>query len=726
MKTSIKLALISMIGLLSVTTGSGGIYNRESPVWYATAPMKVKGFSDALFPEQGVKLDAKNDQGQPQWTMHREWPDGAGLGVPSVDSSSIYLYRVIPSRFATKAAVHMTYDDGIEVWLNDQKIASKPSGSPTDMVLNFQPGDNRLLVKVYNNSAGCGFSFQFNDAPTWPASIDPEALRRVIENLSRKFPDQYSRGAEFLKRLDDLEEKLDEPAFRALDREALLAAPPGMKLGRIMPLGDSITKGAPAGAYRDPLFSLLKKEGYSFSFVGTLDENPTAALTANGQEHHQGHSSMGMDWIRDHVKQFFAANPPDRILLAIGANDIGGATVPELQARMENLVTAIFDLQPNVKLYLASVTPQTGPAMAKITEFNKLIPDIVTDHKAKGHQVIYVSMAALDVSDLGDNVHPNVAGSLKMAEAWHAALTNDSAAELPDIKPLFDYPVRDTCICLGPDNTYYLTGTTGHPTWWETNDGIRVWKSKDLKTWEPLGLVWSFEKNATWQKGNGKQRAIWAPEIHYLKNTFWLAYSVNYGGTGLLRSKTGKAEGPYEDIKTDGPLTDGIDASLFADDDGKVYFVWQNGTIARLKDDMSGLAEKPRTLTPAGIDAQPGRNTRGGQLEPNNAGQVGYEGAFLTKINGRYHLICATLNTDDKPQTHYDCMSASADSIFGPYGNTYLAIPHGGHNMLFKDVQGNWWSTFFGNDPQAPFRERPAILPIHVDANGKIRPGKTP
>ena len=284
------------------------------------------------------------------------------------------------------------------------------------------------------------------------------------------------------------------------------------------------------------------------------------------------------------------------------------------------------------------------------------------------------------------------------------AVITASAAELPDIKPLFDFPVRDTCICLGPDKTYYLTGTTGHPTWWETNEGIRVWKSKDLKTWEPLGLVWSFEKNATWQKGKGKQRAIWAPEIHYFKGTFWLAYCVNYGGTGILHSKTGKADGPYEDMKPDGPLTSEIDASLFDDDDGKVYFVWQNGKIARLKDDMTGLAEEPRTLKPA------------------NAGQVGFEGAFLTKINGRYHLICAAFNTSDKQQT-YDCMSASADSIFGPYGDGYLAIPHGGHNTLFKDAQGNWWSTLFGNDPQAPFRERPAILPIHINTAGRIETG---
>ncbi|MCX7007954.1 MAG: family 43 glycosylhydrolase [Kiritimatiellaeota bacterium] len=271
------------------------------------------------------------------------------------------------------------------------------------------------------------------------------------------------------------------------------------------------------------------------------------------------------------------------------------------------------------------------------------------------------------------------------------------------LEPLFDFPVRDTCVCLGPDQTYYLTGTTGHPTWWKTNEGIRVWRSKDLKTWEPLGLVWSFAKDATWQKPKGNKQAIWAPELHYFKGTFWVAYCVNYGGTGILRSKTGKAEGPYEDMKLDGPLTGEIDASLFDDDDGKVHFVWQNGKIACLKDDMTGLAEEPRHLKPA------------------NAKDVGFEGAFLTKINGRYHLICAAFNKHEKHST-YDCMAASADTIYGPYGDAYLAIPHGGHNTLFKDVRGSWWSTFFGNDPQAPFRERPAILPIRIGSNGKIQP----
>jgi xylan 1,4-beta-xylosidase len=297
---------------------------------------------------------------------------------------------------------------------------------------------------------------------------------------------------------------------------------------------------------------------------------------------------------------------------------------------------------------------------------------------------------------------------LKPKEEKKAEEVQDTP-KMPKIEPLFDYPLRDTSVCQGPEGAYYLTGTTGSPTWWHTNEGIRVWKSKDLKEWEPLGLVWSFAENATWQKGSKDEkgaplRAIWAPEIHFFKGTFWIAYCVNYGGTGILKSASGKAEGPYIDVKPDGPLTAHIDASLFCDDDAAVYFLWQNGMIARLKDDLSGLAEEPRHLKPA------------------NAGQVGFEGAFLAKIDGRYHLICADFNKHDQGPDSYDCMAADSGKIYGPYGDRYLAIPHGGHNMLFKDRQGEWWSTIFGNGPEAPFLERPGILRIDFDAKGRIRP----
>jgi beta-xylosidase len=289
--------------------------------------------------------------------------------------------------------------------------------------------------------------------------------------------------------------------------------------------------------------------------------------------------------------------------------------------------------------------------------------------------------------------------------AFWALLARAEEAKLPPMKPLFDYPLRDTSVCLGGDGMYYLTGTTGDTaTWWTTNDGaIRVWKSPDLKTWKPLGAVWTVEQG-TWQKvkHDGK-RALWAPEIHYIKGTYWLTLSMNFGGTGLLKSSSGKAEGPYVDVHRQGPLTDEIDPSLFADDDGRAYFVFQNGKIARLNDAMTELAEKPRLLAPW------------------NAEQVGFEGAFLTKINGRYVLLCSEFNDRLGTRT-YDCMAATAKNIYGPYGPRYLAISHGGHNMIFKDKQGQWWSSFFGSDPKAPFQERPGLLKLDVDDEGHIRP----
>jgi sucrose-6-phosphate hydrolase SacC (GH32 family) len=273
---------------------------------------------------------------------------------------------------------------------------------------------------------------------------------------------------------------------------------------------------------------------------------------------------------------------------------------------------------------------------------------------------------------------------------------------LPAVTPLFDTPLRDPSVCV-VDGEYYMVGTTGAPTWWVTNEGIRLWKSKDLKTWEPQGLVWSFDKDATWQKERGGKRALWAPEIHCLKGTYWLTYCMNYEGTGLLKSVSGKPEGPYKDVKTDGPLTGNIDASLFQDDDGTVYFVWQNGMIAPMKDDMSGLAAEPKLLVPA------------------NAPQVGFEGAFIFKADGKYHLCCADYINGD-----YHCMSATSDSLMGPYGDRYCAVPHGGHNMFFRDVEGNWWSTLFGSDPSAPIHEQAGLVRVTIAPDGRIAPLNTP
>jgi beta-xylosidase len=290
------------------------------------------------------------------------------------------------------------------------------------------------------------------------------------------------------------------------------------------------------------------------------------------------------------------------------------------------------------------------------------------------------------------------------------------------LKPLFDVRMRDPSICLGPDGIYYLTGTTGTNIW-VANDGIEIWKSRDLKNWTPLGMVWRIERDGSWQKqwtmkNGNRRRALWAPEIHWLKGNFFIAYCITGLGTGLLRSTTGKPEGPYVSVnQPDAPLTPGIDASLFEDDDGKVYFVYGSGFLARMKDDLSGLAEEPVRLRcdPGDPDIEHHHPQR--PCPPSEYDHVGFEGAFLFKANGRYYLSGA-----ERYYERYHCMTAESETLRGPYHARYVSVPEAGHNVFFQDAHGRWWSTIFGNDDDAPFHERPGILRIEFDQNGHIRP----
>ncbi len=275
------------------------------------------------------------------------------------------------------------------------------------------------------------------------------------------------------------------------------------------------------------------------------------------------------------------------------------------------------------------------------------------------------------------------------------------------MKPLLDEWMRDACICLGPDGTYYLTGTGSGGDW--QCKSIRLWKSKDLKHWDYVGVVWDPASSPnSWMYRGRKSVDIWAPELHYLKGNFWYVFCISYPqtqdgahGTGLLRSTSGKAQGPYELVNQDAPLSPGLDATLFQDDDGKVYFLFGGCDIGLMKDDMSGLVHGTHRI---GLE---------------DGGTVGYEGIFLFKEKGKYYLAA----TDNPlPDGDYDCMVAIADKLAGPYRQHHMAIPHGGHNMFFQDRQGQWWSTMFGGDWRAPYIERPMILPIEFAPDGTIHP----
>lgn len=300
------------------------------------------------------------------------------------------------------------------------------------------------------------------------------------------------------------------------------------------------------------------------------------------------------------------------------------------------------------------------------------------------------------------------------------------------VEPLFDHPLRDSGITRGPDGVYYLTGTsaTTLPDGvldFENNDGIWLWKSTDLKSWDSLGQVWSiasdtrkypnpdFGSKSVWQMATHASRdphvrhpvrGMTAPEIHHVKGGFYVTYSMNGYGCGLLRSKTGKAEGPYEDLGR--IVLYGSDPSLFEDGDNGVYYVWGEGWVARMKDDMSGLAEKPRLLEVEPSSAADGSSPR----------QIGAGGAFLFKADapglkqGSYHLVGYDIVSRMGFTRCIDTFIATSDNVYGPYVRRDVLVSHGGQATVFSGPGGQTFATFNGADEWAAVRDKPAIVPL--------------
>ena len=190
-------------------------------------------------------------------------------------------------------------------------------------------------------------------------------------------------------------------------------------------------------------------------------------------------------------------------------------------------------------------------------------------------------------------------------------------------------------------------------------------------------------------------------------------------GIGILKSSTGRPEGPYVNAFTiDEPIVDGIDATLVEDEDGKVYFTYGSASkIALLKDDMSGFAEPFRQIVLENPDHNPSHHAK--KCVGRGMNDLGHEGAVLFKRNGKYYLGAA----DDYEGRYSTCLGVS-DNIYGPYRQRHESIPCGGGTGFFKDKEGNWWSSYFGNDSQSHFREEVGFIRVDFTPEGLAFPAK--
>ncbi|MCG8526111.1 MAG: family 43 glycosylhydrolase [Opitutales bacterium] len=267
--------------------------------------------------------------------------------------------------------------------------------------------------------------------------------------------------------------------------------------------------------------------------------------------------------------------------------------------------------------------------------------------------------------------------------------------------------IRDPYITLGPDDYYYLTGTTIHPDdpreetdpynpglGQQTAVGnvVQVWKSKDLIDWEYLGTPYTLEDSYHEQPG----KVIWAPEVHWIEEMGkWALVHCPRPKSILAFSAGAELKGPWafpmiEDMQRK------HDPSLYQDPKtGKWWMLWANTMVAPIKDDFSGFDGEAVRIDPSSKRPDP--------LNPEKMiSRIGHEGATMIMVGDKYVHLGTAWSTDKGRQGSYNLYYCISDKINGTYGPRKFAGRFLGHGTPFQTRDGKWWNTAFYNANVAP------------------------
>jgi len=191
-----------------------------------------------------------------------------------------------------------------------------------------------------------------------------------------------------------------------------------------------------------------------------------------------------------------------------------------------------------------------------------------------------------------------------------------------------------------PDPGVLRVDDASGPTFTMTCTGgkFAIRQSKDLVTWTDTGKFIFPSGKAPWA-GDGNRN--WAPEIHQLGPASFVAYYTASDSAGHLAIGVAHATdplGPWTDKGT--PLvqnaTGVIDATFFADDDGKQYLYW------KLDGNSKGQPTPiyAELLTADGLSFAPGATAHEVMRNDPSTWEGGVvEAPWVVKRNGTYFLF---------------------------------------------------------------------------------------
>jgi beta-xylosidase len=274
--------------------------------------------------------------------------------------------------------------------------------------------------------------------------------------------------------------------------------------------------------------------------------------------------------------------------------------------------------------------------------------------------------------------------------------------------PMMWADVPDMSITRNGDD-YFLISTTMH-----LMPGAPVMTSKDLVHWEIASYVFdSITDNKKYDLLDGTVygRGQWASSIRYHNGMYYVLFSPNDQPFRAFIYKTANpAAGKWELVSRTPHFHD---ASLFFDDDGRVYVFSGTGSLTELKPDLSDVM-------PNGV------NTKLFERDEDETGLL--EGSQVVKHNGKYYLLMISW-PKGKPRRQ---VCYRAENIAGPYEKKVIleakfgGFLYCGQGCIIDDDNGNWYGLIFQD--RGGVGRVPLLMPVRWvdgwpmlgDENGQV------
>ena len=229
-------------------------------------------------------------------------------------------------------------------------------------------------------------------------------------------------------------------------------------------------------------------------------------------------------------------------------------------------------------------------------------------------------------------------------------------------------------------DTFYMVSTTMH-----LMPGAPVMASRDLRNWHVVSYLFDRLTDSPkydLREGTVYGRGQWATSLKYHKGRFYALFAPNEGGpmgqTYIMTAE--RAEGPWT---IHSRMRHFHDATLFFDDDDRVYVIFGTGEMVELKSDLSDVIE--------------GSHRQLFQREADERGLL--EGSRMIKHCGKYYLLM--ISHVFAPGHHRREVCYRADNIQGPYEKKvilqadYGGFPYVGQGTIVDTQWGDWYGIIF-------------------------------